>query len=137
MRGIASMTYSTPLLGESRPNVSSTDWPPTPKSVLVEVRINKREIWHSVWDDVDLGCRDVKDFLEKLRRMLTHNDDAIGEFCQFDHYAMLVRIRFTENRMKGGHNRHAESGATAPEYGFRLARQKFRIHAARKPDRHW
>src|SRR5271165_3715649 len=59
-------------------------------------------------DDVNLGRRNLEDFLEKLRRVLAHHNEAVGELCEFDHYAVLVGIWFTQHRMKGGHDRHAE-----------------------------
>ena len=54
------------------------------------------------------GRRNLEDLLEKLRRVLAHDDEAVGELCEFDHHAMLVGIRFAQHRMKGGHDRHAE-----------------------------
>ena len=82
--------------------------PTDPKSVFVKIRINEREIWNSVWDDVNLCCRHMKDVLEKLRGVLTHDNEAIGELCQLDHYATLVGVRLAQNCMQRRDNGHAD-----------------------------
>ena len=54
-------------------------------------------------------CRgNLKDLLEKLRRVLAHHDEPIGELRKLDHHAVLVGVRFAQHGMKSSDDRHAE-----------------------------
>src|SRR5271165_5396543 len=59
-------------------------------------------------DNVDLGRRNLENLLEKLRRVLAHDNEAVRDLCELDHHAILLEVRFAQHRMEGGHDRHAE-----------------------------
>jgi hypothetical protein len=49
------------------------------EAVLVEIGIQKRQVWDSLWHHVDLAARHLEDFLQELRRQLAHDDEAVGK----------------------------------------------------------
>src|SRR5208282_4253054 len=97
-----------PLIWREQTEGQQYGFAPNTESVLVKIRIHKRQIWDSMRDYVNLCRWNSVDLLKELRGMLAHDNEAVGDLCEFDHHAMLVRIRFTQHRMKGGHDRHAE-----------------------------
>jgi hypothetical protein len=47
--------------------------------------------------------------LQELGRQLTHDNKAVGEFCDLFHDHQLVRVRLAQNRMESCHDGHLEA----------------------------
>ena len=59
------------------------------KAVLIEIRIQKWQVWNSMRHHVDLAARHLKDFLQELGRQLAHDNEAVGEFRDLFHHHQL------------------------------------------------
>jgi len=62
------------------------------KAILVEIGIEKGQIWNAVGNHVDFAAGHFEDFLQELGRELAHDDEAIGKFRDLFHYHELVGI---------------------------------------------
>src|ERR1700757_4605334 len=79
------------------------------KAVLVEIRIQERQVWNSMWHHVDFAARHLEDFLQELGRQLAHDDEPVGEFRDLFHHQHLVRIWLTQNGVQRGYYRHFQT----------------------------
>ena len=43
-------------------------------------------------NDIDLVFRNVKHRLQQLRGVLAHDDESVGEQCDFFHHGALIRV---------------------------------------------
>ena len=58
---------------------------------------------------VDLIARHLKDFLQELGRELTHNNEAVGEFCDLLHDHQLVGVWLAQNCMQRCYDGHLQA----------------------------
>ena len=81
---------------------------PNSEPVLVKIWIHKRKVRDSMWDDVNSGRWNPVDLPQELRRVLTHHNQPVRQFCDFQHHPTLVGVRFFQHSVQSGHYRHAE-----------------------------
>src|SRR5580765_3422682 len=77
--------------------------------VLIEIGIQKWQVWNSMRHHVDLAARHLKDFLQKLGRQLAHDNKAVGEFRDLFHDHQLIEVRLAQNRVQRCHDGHLQT----------------------------
>ena len=77
--------------------------------VLIEIRINERQVGNSVGNHVDLAAGNFEDFLQELRRELAHHDQPVGKLSNLFHHHQLVWIRLAKDGMQSCHDRHLQT----------------------------
>ncbi len=73
-----------------------------PEAIFVEVGISERQIGNPMRNQIDFGNRNMEHFLENLRRLPAHDDQAVRQSCNFLHHGALIGIRLAEYRMQSG-----------------------------------
>src|SRR5580692_13065800 len=79
------------------------------KAVLVEIRIQERQIWNSMRYHVDLAAWHFEDFLQELGRQLAHDNEPVGEIRDLLHDQHLVWIWLAQNGVQRGYHRHFQT----------------------------
>ena len=109
-----------PLLGESSPNVRSTQLALDAELLLVRVRIDERRVGDAVRDQVDLGLGHAVDLAQELDRFL------VMTTTRADRSASSVRTRRWSGRVaqdgvEGRDDRHPQVRAAGRGCGCRPA----------------
>ncbi len=107
--GIASMTFSMPLLGDNRPNVRMTDLALKAEFCLGLIRFEKREIDNPVRDHFDFVLRDVVRRLQELTAFFRHDDNLGGGGNDPPHRAALCGRGLGQYGVQGGDDRHFQA----------------------------
>ena len=76
--------------------------------VLVEIRIDERDVRDAVGDEINLGRRRLVNLLQHLAAALGHHHQPRRAGDQFLHHAPLVRVGLAQEGVQRGDDRHAQ-----------------------------
>ena len=114
-----------PLLGASRPNVSTTARPCQPKPRLQQVGIDQLPIGHTVRNHHQLlGIRAI-DAAQNIAAPFGHHHDLGGAAKQSFHHPTLIRARLFENGMQ----RHDHRQRRAVQQGEQVIARRSAVDA--------
>jgi hypothetical protein len=97
-----------PLIGRQQPERQQHQLPLCAETILVEVRINERDIRDSMGDYIDVFRVDAVDVLERSARVLAHHNQPVGKLRNFLQHQPLVGIWMFQNRVQRGDQRHPQ-----------------------------
>ena len=110
-----------PFVGRKQPKSEKDTLALARETLLIYVRLLKRQAGDAMRNQFDLLCRDIEDLLQDTRGVLAHDDEALRACGNALHYIPLVRIRFTKHRMQSCDYRHVKVLQQLHDVASRLA----------------